>query len=60
MRILILAILGFLLYRLVFQPAKEGYIDNPKPRILKKDRKPQPEKKPPKKDVDYTDYEEID
>ena len=54
-KLLILGALGFVLYRLVFQPAREGYLDDSKPRIVKK-KGP----KSTKKEGDYTDYEEID
>lgn len=58
MRILILGLLGFILYRLIFKPVREGYLDKSKPRILKKKPKKSPKKK--RKDIEYTDYEEID
>jgi len=54
-KLLIMGALGFVLYRLVFQPAREGYLDNSKPRIVKKKGT-----KPPPKESDYIDYEEID
>ena len=54
-KLLIMGALGFVLYRLVFQPAREGYLDNSKPRIVKKKGQ-----KPKSKKGDYTDYEEID
>ena len=54
-KLFILGALGFILYRLVFQPAKEGYLDNTKPRIIKKKKG-----KPVQKKGDFTDYEEID
>ncbi len=54
-KLLILGALGFVLYRLVFQPAREGYLDDSKPRIIKKKGH-----KSTQKEGDYTDYEEID
>ena len=54
-KLLIFGALGFVLYRLVFQPAREGFLDDSKPRIVKK-KGP----KSTKKEGDYTDYEEID
>lgn len=54
-KLIIYGVLGVILYRLVFKPAQEGYIDKSRPRIIKK--KPT---KPTPKEGDYTDYEEID
>ncbi len=54
-KLIVYGVLGYVLYRMVFQPAQEGYLDKSKPRIIKKkNNKPQP------KDGDYTEYEEID
>ncbi len=54
-KLIIYGILGVVIYRMVFLPAKEGYIQDSKPRIIKKKGD-----KPTPKSGEYTDYEEID
>ena len=54
-KLIIYGVLGVVLYRMVFKPAKEGYIKDAKPRIIRKKGN-----NPAKKSGEYTDYEEIE